>query len=200
MFENDLSHLREALVLQQGRPMDNDEGGSSLFGIACMDIKGGIGFQGDLPWHYPADLNHFKKITDNRVCIMGSNTLESLPSMLPNRYTIALTSKVSETVRIPGGALVPNMDEALMLAGKTNYGRATAVCGGASIYKALLPKCNYLYLTVLNHEFPTDTKLPFNWIEWETVDQVFFYHQQVTPSVNCATAFKLLKRRVMIKS
>ena len=47
-----------------------------------------IGKDGDLPWHIPEDLKHFKKITTGHVVLMGRKTWESIPDKfrpLPNR-------------------------------------------------------------------------------------------------------------------
>ncbi len=53
-----------------------------------------IGNSGTLPWHIPADLKHFKEITDGGIVVMGKNTYLSLPETyrpLPNRRNIVLS-------------------------------------------------------------------------------------------------------------
>jgi dihydrofolate reductase len=63
--------------------------------IFASDKNGLIGLNGELPWHIPEDLKHFKKVTTNSTVIMGRKTLESLPGNkpLPNRMNMVLTSK-----------------------------------------------------------------------------------------------------------
>ena len=46
--------------------------------IAAMDNQRLIGRDNDLPWHLPADLAHFKKITMNKPILMGRKTYDSI--------------------------------------------------------------------------------------------------------------------------
>ena len=54
--------------------------------VAC-DPKGGIGYNGKLPWDkLQGDLPRFKELTTNQVVLMGRKTWDSLPKKpLPNR-------------------------------------------------------------------------------------------------------------------
>ena len=47
--------------------------------IAAMGNNGVLGYKNSMPWHLPADLLHFKKITLNHAVIMGRKTWESIP-------------------------------------------------------------------------------------------------------------------------
>lgn len=62
--------------------------------IAC-DPKGGIGFDGKLPWtNIQGDLPRFKALTTGKVILMGRNTWDSLPKKpLPNRINVVVTSQ-----------------------------------------------------------------------------------------------------------
>ncbi len=61
--------------------------------IYARGVNGEFGFENKLPWNIPDDLKHFKQITSNSTIIMGYNTFKSLPSLLPNRKHIIITSK-----------------------------------------------------------------------------------------------------------
>ena len=54
--------------------------------IAC-DPKGGIGYNGGLPWtNLQGDLPRFKELTTDKIVFMGRKTWDSLPKKpLPNR-------------------------------------------------------------------------------------------------------------------
>ena len=52
--------------------------------VACT-LDGGIGFKGELLYHIPSDLQHFKNTTKGQVCLVGRVTAEKLPE-LPNRH------------------------------------------------------------------------------------------------------------------
>ena len=47
--------------------------------IWAQEHDGGIGKNGQLPWHIPEDLKNFKKITLNSTIVMGRKTWDSLP-------------------------------------------------------------------------------------------------------------------------
>lgn len=62
--------------------------------IAAVSPEGVIGVGNDLPWHYPADLKRFKRLTLGNTIIMGRSTWESLPKKpLPGRRNIVITSR-----------------------------------------------------------------------------------------------------------
>ncbi len=59
--------------------------------IAAMAPNYVIGNKNDLPWHYSADLQHFKKLTTGNIIVMGYNTYLSLGKALPNRRNVVLS-------------------------------------------------------------------------------------------------------------
>ncbi|MDE6028560.1 MAG: dihydrofolate reductase, partial [Muribaculaceae bacterium] len=57
-----------------------------LWAIVATNLSGAIGRKGNLPWHLPEDLRHFKELTMGHPVIMGRKTWESLPKRpLPGR-------------------------------------------------------------------------------------------------------------------
>ena len=60
--------------------------------VAVVGSDGAIGRGGDLLWHLPGDLRHFKQLTQGGVVIMGRKTWESLPKRpLPGRLNIIIS-------------------------------------------------------------------------------------------------------------
>jgi dihydrofolate reductase len=60
--------------------------------------NGAIGLHGQLPWHLPEDLAHFKAITTGCPVIMGRKTWDSLPSRfrpLPGRRNLVVTRQAA---------------------------------------------------------------------------------------------------------
>jgi dihydrofolate reductase/thymidylate synthase len=57
----------------------------------CKNGKLGIGYENKLPWNVPEDLQHFKKMTENKTVVMGRKTYESIGKALPNRNNIVIT-------------------------------------------------------------------------------------------------------------
>ena len=69
--------------------------------IWAQDYDGGIGKNGQLPWHIPEDLKNFKKITIDSTIIMGRKTWDSLPfKPLPNRRNIVLSKNTINNVEV----------------------------------------------------------------------------------------------------
>jgi len=59
--------------------------------IAAMASNRIVGKDNQLPWHYSADLQHFKKVTTGHIVVMGYNTYLSIGRALPNRRNIILS-------------------------------------------------------------------------------------------------------------
>lgn len=69
--------------------------GLEVVHVVAMDQKQCIGQGNALPWHIPADLKHFKAITQGGVVVMGRKTLESMGRALPNRSNWVITRDVN---------------------------------------------------------------------------------------------------------
>jgi dihydrofolate reductase len=63
----------------------------AIIGIVAVARNNAIGKDGKLPWHYPADLKHFKETTTGQAVVMGMNTWRSIGKALPNRLNIVLS-------------------------------------------------------------------------------------------------------------
>ena len=62
--------------------------------IVAVSPEGVIGVDGNIPWHYSADMKRFKRITTGTTVIMGRRTWESLPQRpLKDRRNIVITSR-----------------------------------------------------------------------------------------------------------
>ena len=62
-----------------------------LTGIVAIAKNFAIGKDGQLPWHYPADLKFFKETTVGNAVVMGFHTWESIGKPLPKRLNIVLS-------------------------------------------------------------------------------------------------------------
>jgi len=127
---------------------------ADLFLIYARARNGVIGRDGQLPWHIPADLKHFKGLTIGKPMIMGRKTFESFPKPLPGRRHIVLTRDTNW--RAEGAEVVHSVEAALALAGDG----AAAVIGGAEIYALFLPLVNRIELTEVHDDYDGDTHMP----------------------------------------
>lgn len=130
--------------------------------IAVVDRNLAIGRDGQLLFHLPSDLAHFKEETLGGVVIMGRKTLESMPGgkPLPGRHTLVLSRSMEPGLWIrekkgkkwlfgvfaDAQALLDFLDL------KENDARTIAVCGGEQIYRQMLPYCDRLVLTEVDAE------------------------------------------------
>lgn len=123
--------------------------------VAAMAKGRVIGFQGDMPWHMPADLAHFKRLTMGKPMIMGRRTFESIGRPLPGRQNIVVTRQPGW--QAAGCDVADSIDAALALAGKA---AEIIVMGGATLYEQCLPIADKLYLTFIDAECNGDTFFP----------------------------------------
>src|SRR5437660_12853927 len=85
-----------------------------IFVVAC-DRRGVMGREGALPWHLPADLAHFRRLTLDKPVIMGRKTFEAIGKPLPRRLNIVMTR--DPAYRAEGCLVAHSADEALAAAG-----------------------------------------------------------------------------------
>jgi dihydrofolate reductase len=135
--------------------------------IVAMTPQGLIGNDNQIPWHLPADLQRFKKITMGHPIIMGRKTFESLPGLLPGRQHIVLTRNPHYVAE--GCVVVTNWPQIeILIDGKA------FVIGGADIYNYALPIAKYLYTTIVHAELEGDTYFPeWNKEQWQEVEREF---------------------------
>lgn len=127
-----------------------------------------IGANGDMPWHLPADLQHFKNITSGGAILMGRRTWDSIGRPLPNRKNIVLTRRDDFTD--DGATVVHSFEEAI----NQTEGKPLFVIGGGEIYAIAIGLASTMHITRIHTTLEGDTFFPhFNEDEWELVEEVF---------------------------
>ena len=135
--------------------------------VVAMDTKGVIGRDNELPWHLPADLQHFKRTTMGKPILMGRKTHESIGRPLPGRTNIVITR--DNGYRAAGCVVVNSIDAALEAAGEQDE---IMVIGGAEFYRQVLPRTDTIYLTRIHESFDGDTRFPeLNTADWREVER-----------------------------
>ncbi|MEA3302707.1 MAG: dihydrofolate reductase, partial [Pseudomonadota bacterium] len=114
-----------------------------------------IGRDNNLPWHLPADLQHFKRLTMGKPIVMGRKTWESLPGVLPNRRHIVVTRQSGYCA--DGAETAPGLQQAIELAGTVDE---VMIVGGAALYKLALPIADQLYMTLVDADIEGDASFP----------------------------------------
>jgi dihydrofolate reductase len=122
--------------------------------VVARAQNGVIGRGGKLPWHIPADLKRFKRLTMGSVMVMGRKTFDSLPGLLPGRRHVVLTRDPEWSAE--GAEIAHSMDQACELA----RGGPVSVIGGADIFALFLPLADKVELTEVLEDIPGDTVMP----------------------------------------
>jgi dihydrofolate reductase len=144
--------------------------------IWAMSRNRVIGRDNALPWHLPADLQHFKQVTLGKPIIMGRRTWESLPGRLPQRRHIVITRQ--RGYQAAGAETAPDLQSAIRLAGDVEE---VMIVGGATLYALALPLADQLYLTLVDADIAGDTRFPdFDLSEWREVSR----HQHAPDKAN----------------
>ena len=101
-----------------------------------------IGRDNGLLYPLKADLRRFRELTMGHAVIMGRRTLESLPGKkgLPGRRNLVLTR--DPDFEAPNTETVHTPLQAVFATGAEDF-----CIGGESVYRALLPACDRVFVT-----------------------------------------------------
>lgn len=154
--------------------------------IVAMTKDKVIGKNGDLPWHIPSDLKHFKSLTNNTNVLMGRNTFLSLNRVdgLPNRKNIVLSS--SEFNHGDSVSVMANISDAIEFVSNSLYTNVVYVIGGGLLYKSVLDAdiINEMHISEIKGEYDGDTYFPsFDESKWELThceDKEDFFYKVLT--------------------
>ncbi|MBS4051381.1 MAG: dihydrofolate reductase [Methylomonas sp.] len=136
--------------------------------IVAMASNRVIGLNGTMPWHLSADLKRFKQITLGSPIMMGRKTFDAIGRPLPGRENLVISR--NPEYRQPGCRVFADIDSALRYAQTCSE---VFVIGGATLYDALLPQADYLYLTLIQREFAGDTYFPeIDYSAWRVLERV----------------------------
>ena len=138
--------------------------------IYARSRNGVIGRDGQLPWHLPADLAHFKQTTLGQAVVMGRKTWDSLPERfrpLPGRTNIVITRQTDW--HAPGALVAHSLEQAMSLCPAPG---PLWVIGGAEIYAQALPLASTVVVTEIDVEVPGDAHAPKLGTEWKEMTRL----------------------------
>ncbi len=122
-----------------------EAGTTGLTLVVAMGRNRAIGYRNQMPWHLPADLSRFKRLTIGRAVIMGRRTFQSIGRPLPQRLNIVLTR--DPDFHVEGVLRADGLDTARALARAAGLKEEAMVIGGAQIYALVLPHATRIELT-----------------------------------------------------
>ena len=116
-----------------------------------------IGLEGRMPWHLPAELQHFKRTTMGKAILMGRKTWQAIGRPLPGRQNIVISR--NPDFRAEGADVSASLSAALEL----SQNEEIMVIGGGQLYELALPLAQRMVLTMIDIEPQADTWFP----EWK---------------------------------
>ncbi len=124
-----------------------------------------IGKNNQLPWHLPADLKYFKKITNGHHVLMGRKCFESIGKPLPGRTNLVLTR--NNNYQPDGIVKIHTIDDGINIA-KEHGETELFILGGADVFRLTMPVIDKLYFNTIHAEFEGDTFWPkTDWTQWK---------------------------------
>jgi dihydrofolate reductase len=131
--------------------------------IVAMAKNRVIGYENKMPWHLPAELAYFKRVTMGHPIIMGRKTFESIGRPLPGRRNIVVSRNAN--FRTAGAEVTPSLNAAIELTRRDAF-----IIGGASLYRDAIAHVDRIYLTEIDAMPTGDTFFPaLDEHEWITV-------------------------------
>lgn len=127
-----------------------------LVAINAQDKNRLIGNGMLIPWHIKEEFQHFKNTTMGHIMIMGKTTFESIGKPLPGRTTIVID--FDKNYDAQGCEVVTDLNEIVKRYADTD--EVVFVCGGASIYKQLLPYCKELIISEVRGDYEGNVYFP----------------------------------------
>lgn len=134
--------------------------------IAAMGKNRAIGLDGRMPWHLPAELQHFKKTTMGKTIVMGRKTFQAIGRPLPGRQNIVVSR--NPDFHAEGADLAASIDAAAEM----SQSDEVMIIGGGQLYALALPTATRMVLTLIDLEPEADTWFP-EWddAEWSLVSE-----------------------------
>ncbi len=125
--------------------------------IAAMGKNRAIGLDGRMPWHLPAELQHFKKATMGKAIVMGRKTWQAIGRPLPGRQNIVVSR--NPDFHAEGVDLATSLADAIAM----SQSDEVMIVGGGQLYALALPLASRMVLTLIDIEPEADTWFP----EWD---------------------------------
>jgi len=136
-----------------------------------------IGKDNKMPWHLPADLQHFKVVTMAKPIVMGRKTYESIGRPLPGRQNVII-SRNSE-YQVEGCDVVDSIASAMELLSGNNE---IMIIGGGFLYSQMIELADKLYLTFIDLDVEGDIYFPgYEHLNLQEVSRKSFLSDEKNP-------------------
>lgn len=148
-----------------------------LSAIVCLDMYGGMGKDGRIPWvdengknEYPSDFKHFQNVTKDKTLIMGRRTYEEIESitlkrakkpkaLLPKRESIVVSRNPDYKPKLATKyenwrlALYDHKEEDEVF-----------IIGGAQLFLETLPFIETAYITIIDKDYQCNKQFQIDYL------------------------------------
>ncbi len=142
--------------------------------IAAASRNRVLASHGQIPWHLPRDVAHFRARTAGSWLLLGRITYEQMNGWFQPGHVPVVMTRLANAFTVPGGWAVPDLPSALECAASHGVGELV-VCGGGQVYAAALPWAHEIILTTVETEVSGETLFPvLPADQWRAVNQQSF--------------------------
>lgn len=136
--------------------------------IAAVDMNGGFGKDGKIPWDYPEDFRWFQSQTKGHICVMGKTTYEEInekmgesgiESVLPSRkcFVVSSTLKQEDVKNATVIESIYDVDKHLV---DDDIEKTVFYIGGEKVFEQAISRADRVILTAINKTFECDRFFP----------------------------------------
>lgn len=137
--------------------------------IAAMSENRVIGVDNRLPWRLPDDWTNFHRVTAGKPFVMGRKSLQTEDALISDYRNVIITTQ--DALDLPDKCQLAGTPEAALELLKNEP--VIFILGGGTIFEQLMPRINYLYLTIVHEVVDGDTYFPeIDWNRWRLVKSV----------------------------
>lgn len=136
--------------------------------IAAVDMAGGFGKDGKIPWDFPEDFRWFQSQTKGHICVMGKLTYTEInekigekgaESVLPGRKCFVISSTMKQE-DVPNAIVVSDIYAVDQALDDEDVKKTVFYIGGEQIFNQAMSRADRVVLTVINQSFDCDRFFP----------------------------------------
>lgn len=167
--------------------------------IAACDPYGGIGFDGQIPWHVPEDMKLFKELTTGHTVFMGRKTYDSIGKALPNRINVIATRSLGRLsfIQLEGKTSVVTTSDIDWAEKNDSPDKTIWIIGGAEIYNHYLKNhlVQEVYLTVVNSDEICDSRIHIDHIHRYYAEDLAYKQEFLSTKENRMCSLHLYRKK-----
>lgn len=136
--------------------------------IAAIDVDGGFGKDGKIPWDYPEDFRWFQSQTKGNICVMGKTTYLEInekmgekgeASVLPDRKCFVVSSTLDQA-DVKNATVIRSIYDVDLHLDDDDVEKTVFYIGGEAIYNQAISRADRVVITAINDSFGCDRFFP----------------------------------------